>query len=120
MSCIFCKIVAENKHVLSNDSAILITAKDVMAPHHKLVISKEHFCNVGELGGLDMAGILYNMFYLIQTYAQDHGLDESGYRLVINTGKDAGQTIQHLHIHLLGGSPLQNEFGAIKNESILR
>lgn len=113
--CIFCKIVSKDipvKPLAENGSAILIQDKNPMAPHHVLAIVKEHYNNVGELSGLDMAGILFNMFQLLDNYVQAHKLDETGYRIITNTGKDAGQTVQHFHIHLLGGSLLKNDFGA--------
>lgn len=114
--CIFCKIVSKDipvKPLAENGSAILIQDKNPMAPHHVLAIVKEHYNNVGELSGLDMAGILFNMFQLLDNYVFDNSLDlENGYRIIINTGKDAGQTVQHFHIHLLGGATLKNDFGA--------
>ena len=113
--CIFCKIVARDISVEiidENDSAILIADKNPIAPHHVLAIVKEHYDNAGEMFGLDMAGILYNIFNMLFVYADKNGLDKTGYRIITNTGSDAGQTVKHVHFHLLGGAPLKNDFGS--------
>jgi histidine triad (HIT) family protein len=112
--CIFCKIVSGNipvQIISENDSAILINDKSPMAPHHVLAIVKEHFDNAGELYGLDMMAILANVFTLFDHYVITNNLNKSGYRIIVNSGPDAGQTVKHLHFHLLGGAALKNDFG---------
>lgn len=114
-NCIFCKIASGQIPVAplaENDSAILIKDKNPMAPHHVLCISKDHYANINEPNGMDMIGLMANMFQLLQNYTEEAGLDKTGHRIIINTGSDGGQTVQHLHIHLLGGAPLKNDFGA--------
>ena len=113
--CIFCKIangIIPSNTKAANDLAVLIVAKDPMAPHHVLVIPTKHYDSLEELGGLDWADTLDAMFSLVKNYAAYNGLVKTGYRLVINTGLDAGQTVKHLHMHLLGGAYLKNDFGA--------
>lgn len=113
--CFFCKITRGLTTVPSvdeNGSAVLIKDKNPVAPHHVLCISRDHYDNIGEPYGLDQAGLLSNMFELLTSYAEKNGLDKTGYRILINTGKDAGQTMNHLHIHLIGGAFLKNDFGA--------
>lgn len=113
--CIFCKIASGKipvQPIADNISALLIKDRNPMAPHHVLCISKSHYANIIEPAGLDLAGLMANMFILLQNYAKENGLDQSGFRIIMNTGKDAGQTVQHLHIHLLGGATLKNDFGA--------
>jgi histidine triad (HIT) family protein len=112
--CIFCKIVSGDipaQIIDENDSAILIKDKNPMAPHHVLSIVKEHFDDVGELYGLDSMAILHNVYMLFDFYVIANNLNKSGYRIITNSGPDAGQTVKHLHFHLLGGSPLKNDFG---------
>lgn len=113
--CIFCKMACGEikvPFIEQNGSAFLIKDKNPVAPHHVLCISMDHYDNVGEPYGLDQAGLLSNMFELLTEYATENGLDKTGYRILINTGKDAGQTVNHFHIHLIGGATLKNDFGA--------
>lgn len=113
--CIFCKLAngtIPTTKLAENGGAFLIADRNPMAPHHVLSISKEHRDNVGEPYGLDLAALLAYMFDLLLNYAVDEGLDRTGYRILINTGKDAGQTVNHFHIHLIGGATLKNDFGA--------
>lgn len=110
--CIFCKIVSQEipvEPLAETEQAILIKDKNPIAPHHVLAVTKEHVANIHEL---DYEFALLDMLALLCQYADDHKLHESGYRIVINTGKDAGQTVQHFHAHLLGGTTLKNDFGA--------
>lgn len=113
--CIFCKLangIIPTTKLAENGSAFLIADRNPIAPHHVLCIPNDHYDNVCEPYGLDQAGLLSNMFSLLTNYAEAKGLDKSGFRLVINTGKDAGQTVNHFHIHLIGGATLKNDFGA--------
>lgn len=116
--CIFCQIVSGKipvEPVLTSSNAIMIADKNPVAPTHMLVISKEHFDNIEHVhyeGPLDSMAILSDMLELIDKYVEDKDLHFNGYRILINTGKDAGQTVQHFHIHLIGGATLKNDFGA--------
>jgi len=106
--CIFCKIVAgqipstnvyEDEHVLA--------FKDIapVAPVHVLVIPKRHLASLNDLGQADGA-LLSHLFTAVKKVATDLGLVNSGYRVVTNSGKDAGQVVFHLHFHVIGGKPL--------------
>jgi histidine triad (HIT) family protein len=116
--CVFCKIV--NKEIpveilKQNNHCILIRDANPIAPEHLLIICVpyvRHFDTVDHLNPEQKEIYLSSMFTMASEYAQEHGLTESGYRLVINTGKDAGQTVKHLHMHLIGGAKLKNDFGA--------
>ena len=116
--CIFCKLAngVMGERVLENTNAVLIEDKKPMAPYHVLVIPKEHWSDLTELqdkeGPLDIMAILGDMFDLVGTYVSSNNLKEWGYRTIINTGKDAGQTVPHFHLHVLGGAFLKNDFGA--------
>lgn len=113
--CVFCKIVAgliSVKPIIENDKAICINDKNPIAPEHVLVIAKEHFGSLGDLLPQDNETILPQMFNLVDDIAVRLGIMNSGYRVVINTGDDAGQTVRHLHIHVIGGATLKNDFGA--------
>lgn len=111
--CVFCKIVSKEipvQPLIELEHAILIRDKNPMAPHHVLAVCKEHADSIHEI---DYDFVLVEMLALLCKYADANGLHESGYRIVINTGKDAGQTVKHFHAHLLGGATLKNDFGAV-------
>lgn len=105
--CLFCGIVAGDipaEIVLRNDDVVAFRDINPQAPMHVLVIPVAHHANAGELAAADprLAGLL------IQTAAEvaaAEGID-SGYRVVFNTGADAGQTVFHVHAHVLGGRHL--------------
>ncbi len=106
--CIFCKIVQGEipSTTLYTDGRV-IAFEDISpsAPVHLLVIPVDH---VTFLTGLDEASeaLIGHMALVGRNLAHEHGIDDSGYRLVINQGSDAGQMVDHLHMHLLGGRPL--------------
>lgn len=106
--CIFCKIVAgqiPSSKVYEDDHVLAFHDIHPQAPVHVLVIPKKHLASAGELSSEDST-ILSHVFAAIQAVAKSKGVAESGYRVVTNTGKDAGQVVFHLHFHLLGGQPL--------------
>jgi histidine triad (HIT) family protein len=111
--CIFCKIAAgELDTKLLYEDVVVVAFADIspMAPVHALVVPKKHVASVEEAGGEDRE-LLGHMIHAARKLASDLGVAESGYRLVINTGPDAGQTIPHLHLHLLGGRALKPRLG---------
>jgi histidine triad (HIT) family protein len=114
--CIFCKLtngVIPCTPRFENNSAILIEDRSPIAPTHGLVIPREHYDNIGDLSNpLDSMFILSDAFQLISDYVCQEGIDTDGYRVIINTGDDAGQTVKHLHFHVVGGAKLKNDFGA--------
>jgi histidine triad (HIT) family protein len=105
--CLFCKIAAkEADSEVVKESTRVLAFRDInpAAPTHVLVIPKEHLESVRELTG-SHGEVLAEMFDLMTSIASDEGL-EGGFRIVTNTGLEAGQSVSHLHFHLLGGRPM--------------
>lgn len=104
--CIFCKIIKKEipATILYEDDEI-IAFKDInpAAPIHTLVIPKKHIPSLVELEKEDelLVGRIYTV---INKLAENQGVKESGYRVIVNCGKDAGQEVVHLHFHLLAGA----------------
>lgn len=108
MSSIFTKIIngeIPSKKVLENQTCIAIHDISPQAPIHILIIPKKEIKDFQELDLQTMNELML----FIQEVAQKLGLDQSGYRLITNVGKDGGQEIPHLHFHLLGGAKLKWE-----------
>ncbi len=108
--CIFCKIIAGE--IPSNkvyEDELVYAFRDIapQAKTHILVIPKEHIASVAEINAGN-SGIVSHIFEVIAKIAKDEGLD-GGYRVVSNCGEDAGQTVFHLHFHILGGEKLSVE-----------
>ncbi len=107
--CIFCKIVEGEmpSDVLYKDE-LLIAVKDVnpQAPTHVLIIPREHMESLNDAAQSD-EGLLGHSLRLTAKVANQLGLAEDGYRVVINTGPNAGQSVPHLHIHVMGGRPMK-------------
>ena len=107
MDCLFCKIVAgEIPSTKVYEDARVLAFRDIapMAPTHILVIPKEHIPSVDGVNG-ENADVVAHIFTVIPGIARAEGL-EGGYRVVSNCGADAGQTVHHLHFHILGGKVL--------------
>ena len=103
--CIFCKIAAGAipvKPIYEDEQLVAFPDINPMAPVHVLVIPRKHLDSVAEAGPADAAMLGHAMLTLPKIAAQ-LGIAESGFRVVMNTGKDGGQTVMHLHWHLLGG-----------------
>ena len=103
--CLFCKIVAEKvpaEVVASNDKAIAFRDLNPQAPTHVLVIPRRHGANAAESA---QHGLMDDLVAFAAEVAEEEGLTH-GYRLVLNTGPDAGQAVFHTHLHLLGGRSL--------------
>jgi len=105
--CIFCKIARGEvpcDKVYEDEKAIIFRDISPAAPTHLLVIPKDHIASAAEIGPGN-SGIVAHIFTLIAEVARGQGLD-GGFRIVTNCGKDGGQTVGHLHFHLLGGREL--------------
>ena len=105
--CLFCKIsagVIPTDVVLESDSAIAFRDIDPKAPTHVLVIPKKHFADVTDLMTND-PDLVSELLTLATKVAKQEGL-ASGYRIVTNNGEDAGQSVAHVHFHVLGGRSL--------------
>ena len=103
--CIFCRIAAKeipSKVVYEDDRAFAFQDIHPQAPVHILLISKKHFDSILEIGDKDPP-VLAHLMKLVPKLAKEHGLAEAGFRTVINTGPQGGQTVSHLHLHLIGG-----------------
>ncbi len=106
-NCIFCKIVAgeiPSPRLYEDEKMIVIRDIQPKAKLHYLCIPKQHFALLSEMDEV-RADIVKHVFQVIPTLEKELGL-ESGYRVIINQGENGGQTVHHLHIHLLGGEPL--------------
>jgi histidine triad (HIT) family protein len=106
--CLFCKIVAGEipaTKVLETDDSLAFRDLNPQAPTHVLVIPKAHVTHAGELtaGHGDLLG---GLFETAARVAEQEGVAEAGYRLVLNVGDDAGNSVPHLHLHVLGGRKL--------------
>ncbi len=109
-NCIFCKIIAGD--IPSNkvyEDELVYAFRDIapMAPTHILVVPKAHIGSVAEITAENSA-VVAHIFEVIARIAADEGL-ETGYRVVSNCGPDAGQTVPHLHFHILGGRKLETQ-----------
>jgi histidine triad (HIT) family protein len=91
--------------VLDRDDVLAFRDINPQAPTHILLIPKQHVKDVSELGD-QHAPLLSRLFGAANELARSEGIDSSGYRIVANVGPDAGQTVFHLHLHLLGGRPM--------------
>lgn len=110
-NCIFCKILKgeiPSKKVYEDDLMYAFYDIQPMAPVHILMIPKEHISSLNELTEKNSA-VVAHIFSVASKLAKQLGIDESGYRVVSNCGADAGQTVFHLHFHLLGGTKLKVE-----------
>ena len=109
--CLFCKIVAgeiPSNKVYEDDSILAFRDISPMAPTHILVIPKAHIPSVDGITAENSA-VVAHIFEIIPLIAAQEKLT-SGYRVVSNCGQDAGQTVNHLHFHILGGTQLNMQF----------
>ena len=107
MDCLFCKIIAgeiPSTKVYEDDKILAFRDINPMAPTHILVVPKEHIGGVDELNS-DNSAVVAHIFAKIAEIAKNEGLT-NGYRVVSNIGEDGGQTVRHLHFHILGGKKL--------------
>ncbi len=104
-NCLFCKIAEDQipaKIVFQDENVVAFEDINPQAPVHVLLIPRRHISSMAELTPED-GPILVDLFTTASKLAQDMGLSEHGYRFVTNVGPDAGQSVLHLHFHLLGG-----------------
>ncbi|HEY9790336.1 MAG TPA: histidine triad nucleotide-binding protein [Candidatus Obscuribacterales bacterium] len=104
-NCIFCKVVDKqipSKLVKESNDYVVIRDINPQAPTHVLIVPKQHVRNIAEFEDADALG---RLFQVARDIANNEGL-ENGFRVVVNTGTDGGQTVDHLHIHVLGGRAL--------------
>ena len=107
MSCLFCRIVGgqiPSTAIYQDDLVYAFADINPKAPVHILVVPREHIGSVGEAGE-SKRSLLGHLLWSAAQIAREKGLN-GGYRIVANTGEDGGQTVDHLHLHLLGGRAL--------------
>jgi histidine triad (HIT) family protein len=104
MNCLFCKIIAgsiPSTAVYEDEQCYAFVDQHPQAPVHVLVVPREHISSLDETDPSDCV-LLGHLLWAAEEIANARNL-ANGYRVVINTGQEAGQTVQHLHVHLLGG-----------------
>ena len=105
MSCIFCEVVADRvpaQKAYEDDTCLAFHDLHPQAPVHILVVPKRHITSLLDVGATEDA-LLGSLVRVARDLARQHKLDERGFRLVFNTGADAGYSVFHIHLHLLGG-----------------
>ena len=103
--CIFCKIVSgdiPSNKIYEDEQVIAFRDINPQAPTHVLVVPKRHIPGVNELAELDEA-LVGHVYGVIARLVRELGIDESGYRVVVNSGAAGQQSVPHLHFHVLGG-----------------
>lgn len=104
--CIFCKIAAGEipaQKIFEDDFVVAFRDLNPQAPVHVLIIPKKHVASVKNLTDDDKNLVAHIFVDVAKKIAAELGIADGGFRLVINTGDDGGQTVHHLHVHLLGG-----------------
>lgn len=109
MDCIFCKIVngeLPSKKVYEDEHALAFHDINPIAPIHVLVIPKKHILSVLDIKE-EEKNLIGHLHLVLQKVAKELGVDQSGFRVITNTGPHGQQTVFHLHYHLIGGRQLQ-------------
>ncbi len=104
-NCIFCKIVNKeipSELIFEDDQIIAFNDINPQAPVHILIIPKEHFVSLNDIPE-EKKDVLNHILLRARQIARNIGIDEQGYRIVLNTGRDSGQEVFHIHFHLFGG-----------------
>ena len=108
-NCIFCKIIRgemPSNKVYEDDLILAFHDIEPQAPNHIIIIPKEHITSANELKA-NHAELVGKIFLAAAKIAYEQGFSDAGYRIVNNCGEDGGQTVEHLHFHLLAGRSLQ-------------
>jgi histidine triad (HIT) family protein len=106
--CLFCKIVAKEipgQIVHEDDAVVAFNDVNGQAPLHVLIVPRRHIATLNDLAPADDA-LVGSMFRTAAAVAKEHGYAERGYRTVFNCNRDAGQSVFHIHLHLLAGRAL--------------
>lgn len=107
--CLFCKIIKGDipcTKVYEDDKVFCFKDIDPKAPVHVLVLPKKHISSLNEVTKED-SEIIAHIFMVIEKLVKELGISEAGYRVVSNCGEDGGQSVSHIHFHLLGGRSLE-------------
>jgi histidine triad (HIT) family protein len=106
--CLFCRIVAgeiPGNFVYTDDTMVAFRDINPQAPLHVLIVPRRHIATLNDLSAADDA-LVGSLFRCAAALAKQHGYDERGYRTVFNCNREAGQTVFHIHLHLLAGRGL--------------
>jgi histidine triad (HIT) family protein len=109
--CLFCKLIAGEipaKVVYEDDDVLAFDDINPQLPVHTLIIPKTHYDHIGDDVPAETLG---KIFSTVKKVAALKGVEESGYRIIANTGEDGRQTVHHLHVHVLGGAQLPIRMG---------
>ena len=109
MDCIFCNIISGKvpaEMIYQDDEVVAFADINPKAPVHILIVPRKHITSVNEIEEEDQ-GMLGQLFVVARKVAQLQEVAQTGYKLVVNTGPDAGQIVDHLHVHLLGGGSVK-------------
>ena len=113
MDCIFCKIAEgeiPSDTVYQDEEIIAFRDINPQAPVHIVIIPRRHIASLSDLSESDSA-LVGRMVAAANRLAEEEGITEKGYRVVINCGKEGGQLVPHLHLHLVGGRQLSDQVG---------
>jgi len=108
MDCLFCKIAQGTipaESVYQDDQVVAFTDIHPHAPHHQLIIPRKHISTLNDIADEDTA-LIGHLVQTAKKLAKEYNIAEEGYRLVVNCNPGAGQTVFHIHVHLLGGRRL--------------
>jgi len=111
--CIFCKIVSgemPSTIVFKDDRVTAFRDINPVAPTHILVVPNKHIASTNEVTETDEQ-LLGHILTVVKPIADQEGITDSGYRLIVNTGPDANQVVFHLHLHILGGQHMKHRMG---------
>lgn len=103
-SCLFCDLIQQKKLslVYEDDQVVAFPDIEPKAPTHFLIVPKKHVTSIAAMEPADEL-LLGHLFTIAKRLATENNIIESGFRTIVNTGPDAGQTVHHIHMHLLGG-----------------
>jgi histidine triad (HIT) family protein len=108
MSCLFCRIIAgeiPGKFLYQDERLVVLQDVSPQAPLHALVIPRKHIATLNDLSPED-DGLVGEMLRRAAAVAQEQGVAQRGYRSVFNCNSEAGQTVLHIHLHVIGGRPM--------------
>jgi len=112
-NCVFCKIITGEKPgtvVYAEEQVTAFLDIHPVAPTHILIVPNKHLASVNDLAVVDEP-LIGHLFTVAHHLAQERGIDQTGYRLIVNTGPNSGQAVFHLHLHLIGGQRMRFPMG---------
>jgi histidine triad (HIT) family protein len=112
-ACLFCKIISgeiPGAIIFRDEQATAFRDINPAAPTHILIVPNKHISSISVLESGDEQ-LIGHLFKVAGQLAKSEGIDEGGYRLITNTGPDAGQTVFHIHVHLIGGQKMKHPMG---------